>query len=140
MDQHKTDDNLRYVGGLTRVLAADASISFADADDDDFSIAKGVADSSSSLRPPLKKFFFEERDTPNSSTPFTAARRSFSVSSSVTSLIRDRHICFGCFGHTSTRISLRKSLRFVLTRKMKWTILWLDQIFCLRRKRNVDES
>ncbi|PQP96946.1 hypothetical protein Pyn_35557 [Prunus yedoensis var. nudiflora] len=30
MDQHKTDDNLRYVGGLTRVLAADASISFAD--------------------------------------------------------------------------------------------------------------
>ncbi|CAL2251242.1 unnamed protein product [Prunus armeniaca] len=29
MDQHKTDDNLRYVGGLTRVLAADASISFA---------------------------------------------------------------------------------------------------------------
>ncbi|XP_021815104.1 uncharacterized protein LOC110757712 [Prunus avium] len=27
-DQHKTDDNLRYVGGLTRVLAADASISF----------------------------------------------------------------------------------------------------------------
>ncbi|PQP98244.1 hypothetical protein Pyn_15968 [Prunus yedoensis var. nudiflora] len=31
MDQHKTDDNLRYVGGLTRVLvAADASISFAE--------------------------------------------------------------------------------------------------------------
>ncbi|XP_021811016.1 uncharacterized protein LOC110754274 [Prunus avium] len=29
MDQHKTDDNLRYVGGLTRVLAANASISFA---------------------------------------------------------------------------------------------------------------
>ncbi|BFG40818.1 hypothetical protein CerSpe_270920 [Prunus speciosa] len=30
MDQHKTDDNLCYVGGLTRVLAADASISFVD--------------------------------------------------------------------------------------------------------------
>ncbi|CAB4268782.1 unnamed protein product [Prunus armeniaca] len=30
MDQHKTDDNLRYIGGLTRVLAADASISFAE--------------------------------------------------------------------------------------------------------------
>ncbi|XP_020420321.1 dynamin-related protein 3A-like [Prunus persica] len=43
MDQHKTNDNLRYVGGLTRVLAADASISFADANDDDFSIAKGAA-------------------------------------------------------------------------------------------------
>ncbi|KAI5328372.1 hypothetical protein L3X38_027769 [Prunus dulcis] len=43
MDQHKTDDNLRYVGGLTPVLAADASISFTNADDDDFSIAKGAA-------------------------------------------------------------------------------------------------
>ncbi|BFG20247.1 hypothetical protein CerSpe_065210 [Prunus speciosa] len=30
MDQHKTDDNLCYVGGLTRVLTADASISFAE--------------------------------------------------------------------------------------------------------------
>ncbi|KAL6293732.1 hypothetical protein ACE6H2_001874 [Prunus campanulata] len=30
MDQHKTDDNLSYIGGLTRVLAADASISFAE--------------------------------------------------------------------------------------------------------------
>ncbi|PQM38702.1 hypothetical protein Pyn_05334 [Prunus yedoensis var. nudiflora] len=30
MDQHKTDDNLRYVSGLTHVLAANASISFAD--------------------------------------------------------------------------------------------------------------
>ncbi|PQQ04732.1 hypothetical protein Pyn_40014 [Prunus yedoensis var. nudiflora] len=30
MDQHKTDDNLRYVNGLTLVLAADASISFAE--------------------------------------------------------------------------------------------------------------
>ncbi|CAL8999445.1 unnamed protein product [Prunus brigantina] len=30
MDQHKTDDNLRYIGGLTRVLAADASIFFAE--------------------------------------------------------------------------------------------------------------
>ncbi|CAL9025922.1 unnamed protein product, partial [Prunus brigantina] len=29
MDQHKTDDNLHYVGGLTRVLAVNASISFA---------------------------------------------------------------------------------------------------------------
>ncbi|CAL9005860.1 unnamed protein product [Prunus brigantina] len=74
MDQHKTDDNLRYVGGLTRVLAADASISFCrfvpstsiHADDDDFSIAKGVATSSSSLQQSLKKLFFEERDTPNS--------------------------------------------------------------------------
>ncbi|CAL9013065.1 unnamed protein product [Prunus brigantina] len=66
MDQHKTDDNLRSVGGLTCVLAADASISFADADDNDFSIAKGVATSFSSLRPSLKKLFFEERDTPNS--------------------------------------------------------------------------
>ncbi|ONI32412.1 hypothetical protein PRUPE_1G366600 [Prunus persica] len=30
MDQHKTDDNLCYIGGLTRVLAAYASISFAE--------------------------------------------------------------------------------------------------------------
>ena len=85
---------------------------FADADDDDFSIAKRDAASSSSLRLPLKKLFFEERDTPNSvksfynsegglkswsmratsfwvwsSTPFTAARRSFSVRSSVTPLM-----------------------------------------------------
>ncbi|BBG96995.1 hypothetical protein Prudu_005976 [Prunus dulcis] len=29
MDQHKTDDNLHYIGGLTRVLAVNASISFA---------------------------------------------------------------------------------------------------------------
>ncbi|ONI13590.1 hypothetical protein PRUPE_4G232200 [Prunus persica] len=70
MDQHKTDDNLRYVGGLTRVLAADASISFADADNNDFSIAKGAAASSSSLQPPLKKLFFEERNTPNSAMSF----------------------------------------------------------------------
>ncbi|KAI5344062.1 hypothetical protein L3X38_011939 [Prunus dulcis] len=121
MDQHKTDDNLRYIGGLTRVLAVDASISFAvvncrtkvfrtptpvviarrkkmktistddifqngqirhvfpifnpnllfaNADDDDFSIAKGAAASSSSLRLPLKKLFFEERDTPNSAKSF----------------------------------------------------------------------
>ncbi|CAL9021818.1 unnamed protein product [Prunus brigantina] len=28
MDQHKTDDNLHYAGGLTLVLAADASMSF----------------------------------------------------------------------------------------------------------------
>ncbi|ONH94498.1 hypothetical protein PRUPE_7G019300 [Prunus persica] len=70
MDQHKTDDNLHYVGGLTRVLAADASISFADVDDDDFSIAKGAAASSSSLRPSLKKLFFEERNTPNSAMSF----------------------------------------------------------------------
>ncbi|PQM35797.1 hypothetical protein Pyn_13723 [Prunus yedoensis var. nudiflora] len=126
MDQHKTDDNLRYVGGLTRVLAADASISFADlrcqlpdegvqnadADgdckkkededdfsfacsnpdgspistddifqrpdpscvldfqpgslvcrcDDDFSRARGVAASSSSLRPPLKKLISDASD------------------------------------------------------------------------------
>ncbi|ONI30206.1 hypothetical protein PRUPE_1G237900 [Prunus persica] len=106
MDQHKTDDNLRYIGGLTRVLVVDASISFAElmvkltelcgysvelrcqlpdegvqnadagdllfanADDDDFSIAKGAAASSSSLRRPLKKLFFEERDTPNSAKSF----------------------------------------------------------------------
>ncbi|CAL8176494.1 unnamed protein product [Prunus armeniaca] len=70
MDQHKTDDNLRYIGGLTRVLAAYASISFADADDDDFSIAKGAAASSSFLRLPLKKLFFEELDTPNSAKSF----------------------------------------------------------------------
>ncbi|CAL9006156.1 unnamed protein product, partial [Prunus brigantina] len=93
MDQHKTDDNLRYIGGLTRVLAADASIFFSelmvkltefcgysvdlrcqlldeDADDDDFSIAKGAAASSSSLRPQLKKLFFEERDTLNSAKSF----------------------------------------------------------------------
>ncbi|BBN69206.1 hypothetical protein Prudu_815S000100 [Prunus dulcis] len=50
MDQHKTDDNLHYIGGLTRVLAVNASISFA-----------GAAASSSSLRLPLKKLFFEER-------------------------------------------------------------------------------
>ncbi|CAB4286151.1 unnamed protein product [Prunus armeniaca] len=126
MDQHKADDNLHYVGGLTCVLATDASISFADLrcqlpdegvqnanaggdcekneDEDDFSFActnsdgspisidnifqngqicpvflifnrdlmfadvddndssraKGAAASSSSLRPPLKKLFFEE--------------------------------------------------------------------------------
>ncbi|PQQ09069.1 hypothetical protein Pyn_00069 [Prunus yedoensis var. nudiflora] len=30
MDQHKTDDNLHYSGGLTRVLATDVSISFAE--------------------------------------------------------------------------------------------------------------
>ncbi|CAL9025894.1 unnamed protein product [Prunus brigantina] len=49
MDQHKTDDNLHYVGGLTRVLAVNASISFAAA---------------------LKKLFFEEWDTPNSAKSF----------------------------------------------------------------------
>ncbi|XP_034198212.1 uncharacterized protein LOC117613748, partial [Prunus dulcis] len=38
---------------------------FADADDDDFSIAKRAAASSSFLQPPLKKLFFEQRDTPN---------------------------------------------------------------------------
>ncbi|VVA18781.1 Hypothetical predicted protein [Prunus dulcis] len=40
------------------------------ADDDDFSIAKRDAASSSSLRLPLKKLFFEERDTPNSVKSF----------------------------------------------------------------------
>ncbi|KAL6284125.1 hypothetical protein ACE6H2_015054 [Prunus campanulata] len=144
MDQHKTDDNLRYVGGLTRVLAADASISFAELmvklaefcgysvdlrcqlpdegfqntdaggdcekneDEDDFSFtctnpdgspistddifqngqirpvfpifnhadydntstSRGAAASSSSLRSPLKKLFFEELDTPTSVTSF----------------------------------------------------------------------
>ncbi|KAI5323182.1 hypothetical protein L3X38_032254 [Prunus dulcis] len=150
MDQHKTEDNLRYIGCLTRVLTTDASISlaelmvklvefcdysvdlrchlsdkgvqnadasgdfekkededhfsfactnldgssistddifqnsniclvfpifnpdllFANAADDDFSRARGATASSSSLRPPLKKLFFEERDTPNSATSF----------------------------------------------------------------------
>ncbi|BFG30759.1 hypothetical protein CerSpe_170330 [Prunus speciosa] len=115
MDQHKTDDNLRYVGGLTHVLAADASISFVDLrcqlpdegfqntdaggdcekneDEDDFSSvqcfpifnqdllfadsdydhtsrARGAAASSSSLRSPLKKLFFEELDAPTSATSF----------------------------------------------------------------------
>ncbi|KAI5349060.1 hypothetical protein L3X38_001947 [Prunus dulcis] len=117
MDQHKTDDNLRYIGGLRRVLVADASISFvgakvfrtptlvviarrkkmktistdntfqngqihpvcpifnpdllfANSDDDDFSIAKRAAASSSFLQPPLKKLFFEERDTPNLAKSF----------------------------------------------------------------------
>ncbi|KAI5344100.1 hypothetical protein L3X38_011977 [Prunus dulcis] len=121
MDQHKTDDNLHYIVGLTCVLAVNASISFAgvncrtkafktptpvliarrkkmkmistddifqngqirhvfpifnpnllftNADDDDFSIAKGAAASSSSLRLPLKKLFFEERDTLNSAKSF----------------------------------------------------------------------
>ncbi|KAL6277155.1 hypothetical protein ACE6H2_020756 [Prunus campanulata] len=109
MDQHKTDDNLCYVGGLTRVLAADASISFAGvncqtkdfktptpvviarrtkmktislspirpvfpifnhADYDDTSTARGSVASSSSLRSPLKKLFFEELDTSTSVTLF----------------------------------------------------------------------
>ncbi|KAI5332096.1 hypothetical protein L3X38_022224 [Prunus dulcis] len=117
MDQHKTDDNLHYIGGLTRVLAVNASISFAgvncrtkptpvviarrkkmktissddifqngqirhvfpifnpnllftNADDNDFSIAKGAAAFSSSLRLPLKKLFFEERDMLNSAKSF----------------------------------------------------------------------
>lgn len=35
-------------------------------------------------------------------------------------------------GHTSSQISLKKSLGFVWARKMKWTVLWLEQIFCLR--------
>ncbi|KAI5322747.1 hypothetical protein L3X38_031819 [Prunus dulcis] len=43
---------------------------FADADDDDFSIAKRAAASSSFLQPPLKKLFFEQRDTPNLAKSF----------------------------------------------------------------------
>ncbi|CAB4268781.1 unnamed protein product [Prunus armeniaca] len=39
-------------------------------DNDDFSIAKWAAASFSSLQPPLKKLFFEERDTPNSTKSF----------------------------------------------------------------------
>ncbi|CAB4298838.1 unnamed protein product [Prunus armeniaca] len=36
---------------------------FTDADDNDSSRARGAAASSSSLRPPFEKLFFEERDT-----------------------------------------------------------------------------
>lgn len=39
--------------------------------------------------------------------------------------------------HTSLQISLKKSLGFVLARKMKWTVLWLEQIFCLRWDPNI---
>ncbi|CAB4264289.1 unnamed protein product [Prunus armeniaca] len=128
MPPRHIDNNLRYIGGLTRVLAADAFISFVgvncrtkvfndcekneddedfsftctnpngspistddifqnaqirlvfpifnrdllfvDVNEDDSSRAKGVAASSSSLRPPLKKLFFEERDTLTSAMSF----------------------------------------------------------------------
>ena len=43
---------------------------FTNADDNDFSIAKGAAASSSSLRLPLKKLFFEEWDMLNSAKSF----------------------------------------------------------------------
>ncbi|XP_050153379.1 pantothenate kinase 1-like isoform X1 [Malus sylvestris] len=35
-------------------------------------------------------------------------------------------------GALSTQIFLKKSLGFLLTRQMKWTVLWPEQIFCLR--------
>ncbi|XP_050153386.1 pantothenate kinase 2-like isoform X3 [Malus sylvestris] len=37
-------------------------------------------------------------------------------------------------GALSTQIFLKKSLGFLLTRQMKWTVLWPEQIFCLRAK------
>ncbi|XP_008368485.2 uncharacterized protein [Malus domestica] len=35
-------------------------------------------------------------------------------------------------GHSITQIFLKKSLGFLLTRQMKWTVLWPEQIFRLR--------
>ncbi|XP_021816924.1 uncharacterized protein LOC110759197 [Prunus avium] len=43
---------------------------FADADYNDTSRSRGAAASSSSLRSPLKKLFFEKLDTPTSATSF----------------------------------------------------------------------
>lgn len=35
-------------------------------------------------------------------------------------------------GHTNLRISLKKGLALLLTKKMKWIVLWQEQTFCLR--------
>ncbi|KAI5338372.1 hypothetical protein L3X38_017643 [Prunus dulcis] len=43
---------------------------FADAEDDDYSRDKRATALSSSMRPPLKTLFFEERDTPTSGRSF----------------------------------------------------------------------
>lgn len=37
-------------------------------------------------------------------------------------------------GHTSLLISSRKGLALVWTKKMRWIVLWQEQIFCLRWK------
>ncbi|XP_007208798.2 uncharacterized protein LOC18777788 [Prunus persica] len=64
-------DDIFQNGHIRSVLSIfNRNLLFVDAENDDSFRARGAAASSSSLRPPLKKLFFEERDMPTSTTLF----------------------------------------------------------------------
>ncbi|KAI5313929.1 hypothetical protein L3X38_043105 [Prunus dulcis] len=64
-------DDIFQIGQIRPMFSIfNQDLLFSDADDDEASRAKGAAASSSYLRLPLKKLFFEERDTPTSATSF----------------------------------------------------------------------
>ncbi|BBH09278.1 Cytochrome P450 superfamily protein, partial [Prunus dulcis] len=69
-------DDIFQIGQIRPMFSIfNQDLLFSDADDDEASRAKGAAASSSYLRLPLKKLFFEERDTPTSGNVVLQLRR-----------------------------------------------------------------